>query len=639
MNGLTKKDLIKLCNNNNIKIKKSLNKTEIKIILTDCFLNKFKRLKFIDLFCGIGGFHIALNNLGCDCILACDIDKNCRETYLKNNALDPLSDIKDINEIKDFDILAAGFPCQPFSNGGNKKTFNDKRGLLFDEIIRIAKVKKPRFMLLENVKHILKVGEGKVIEYIKKEIKSINYNLQLIQISPHNFGIPQQRERVFFVCVRNDIYLNDIVLKPCDKEIKLDNFLEEKVDDKYYLKGDVLNVLEAWNEIIKIFKVGEKISPTILIHDYFRNIDEEEFKTLSKWRQDYMIKNKPLIDRYKNHFVKWYDKHKVLLMKREIYGKLEWQVGKIKENDSIFNYFIQIRQSGIRVKKAKYFPTLVAISQIPIYGKEKRYITPRECARLQSFPDNFILHENDKVSYKQFGNSVNVSNVQLIFESMFKKYNIINLNDIILIQKNIKRFITKRNYIFNIIIDRMNNNKKLLSKCYENIIKTMKMFPPKKNENKFIYGKVIELILIKMFDKIFLKCVDLDECHESKSEYKNECEIFLTDKVSSKFSIKVVKNKGNIIIINKHHVQEHCLNGLQFIICHVMEKNIYIFKHNKFFDKYVVNTGSNISYKSSLLSYLKKSCYNVYKFSDETFDENVKEINIYEYILDNLIDI
>jgi site-specific DNA-cytosine methylase len=86
----------------------------------------------------------------------------------------------------------------------------------------------------------------------------------------------------------------------------------------------------------------------------------------------------------------------------------------IKENDSIFNYFIQLRQSGIRVKKAHYFPTLVAIVQTPIYAKEKRHITPRECARLQSFPDSFIIPENDHTAYKQFGNSVCVAVIRAI---------------------------------------------------------------------------------------------------------------------------------------------------------------------------------------------------------------------------------
>ena len=93
-----------------------------------------------------------------------------------------------------------------------------------------------------------------------------------------------------------------------------------------------------------------------------------------------------------------------------------------KPNDSIFNYFIQIRQSGIRVKKAEYFPTLVAISQIPIYGKERRYITPRECARLQSFPENFKIAEEDKHSYKQFGNAVNVDNVKTVVKATFDHY-------------------------------------------------------------------------------------------------------------------------------------------------------------------------------------------------------------------------
>ena len=100
-------------------------------------------------------------------------------------------------------------------------------------------------------------------------------------------------------------------------------------------------------------------------------------------------------------------------------------MGKIKENDSIFDYFIQVRQSGIRVKKARYFPTLVAMSQIPIYGKEKRYITPRECMRLQSFPDDFEILENDRHTYKQSGNSVNVDNVLNVIESTLRHYKLV----------------------------------------------------------------------------------------------------------------------------------------------------------------------------------------------------------------------
>ena len=386
------------------------------------------KMKFIDLFCGIGGFHQALDKLGCDCVLACDTDKACRENYQLNYGIEPHPDVckLDPNEIEgEIDIICGGFPCQAFSNAGKKKMFDDNRGLLFDEIIKIAKVKKPKFMFLENVKHILKVGDGKVIEYIKKKLDDNDYHLQLFPISPHQYGIPQQRERIYFVCVRKDIYNgSEITLPPQVENMDFEKFLDKKedIDEKYFIDGDILQCLEAWDEMIQQFEVGEKISPTIMINEHYNNHTQEEFDNYAGWRKDYITKNKPIIDKYKDRWDPWYEKHKEILQKREIYGKLEWQVGKIKPNDSIFNYFIQIRQSGIRVKKAQYFPTLVAISQIPIYGKEKRYITPRECARLQSFPEEFKIDELDKHSYKQFGNAVNVDNVHTVIKATFDHY-------------------------------------------------------------------------------------------------------------------------------------------------------------------------------------------------------------------------
>lgn len=382
-------------------------------------------MKFIDLFCGIGGFHQVLRELGCECVMACDIDKDCREIYKLNYNIEPINDITKIDETKipDFDILTAGFPCQPFSNGGKKKTFEDKRGLLFDEIIRIAKYKKPKFMFLENVKHILKVSNGKVFEYIKKNIEEIGYILQIFNLSPHNYGIPQQRERIFFICIRNDIYTSPIKLFYHNKNLKIDDIIDNNYDNnKYKINNEIKEVLDIWNEIIKKIEVNEKISPVILINDYYRNYSKDEFELLPKWKKEYMTKNKSLIEKYKDLFDEWYNKHKHLLLKKEIYGKLEWQTGVIKKNEDIYNHFIQFRQSGIRIKMNKYFPTLVAIVQIPIYGKLKRYITPRECAKLQSFPDNFILHNNDKIAYKQLGNSVNVYNTFIIINSTFKHY-------------------------------------------------------------------------------------------------------------------------------------------------------------------------------------------------------------------------
>ena len=164
------------------------------------------------------------------------------------------------------------------------------------------------------------------------------------------------------------------------------------------------------------------MSPTILCNEFHKEYSEEEFVKLPQWKQDYITKNKPIYQKYKETWDAWYEKHKSKLSKREIYGKLEWQAGPKKEGDSIFNHFIQLRQSGIRVKKSKYFPTLVAIVQTPIYAKERRHITPRECARLQSFPDSFELHESDQIAYKQFGNAVNVDVVHFVMNRVLKTY-------------------------------------------------------------------------------------------------------------------------------------------------------------------------------------------------------------------------
>jgi DNA (cytosine-5)-methyltransferase 1 len=407
----------------NEKIQEMIKKGEIEI------KKKSRPMTFIDLFCGIGGFHQALTSLGAECNLACDIDKRCREVYENNYKIKPHSDIRKIipDNIDNMDIICGGFPCQAFSNAGNKKTFSDDRGLLFDEIIKIAINKKPKFMFLENVKHILKVGNGEVIKYIKEKLEKHEYILQLFEMSPHNYGIPQQRERIYFVCIRKDIYNGKKIQLPIStKKVIFENYLDKKedIDKKYFIDGDILKCLEAWDEMIKIFNVDEKISPTIMINEHYNNHSEEEFNNYAKWKKEYITKNKPLILKYKDKWDKWYKKHQDILKKREIYGKLEWQVGPIKPKDSIFNYFIQPRQSGIRVKKAQYFPTLVAIVQVPIYGKEKRYITPRECARLQSFPENFIIDEDDKKAYKQFGNAVNVDNVKTVIKATFDHYNI-----------------------------------------------------------------------------------------------------------------------------------------------------------------------------------------------------------------------
>lgn len=311
--------------------------------------------------------------------------------------------------------------------------FGDSRGLLFDHIIRIAKAKRPKFMFLENVKHILKVDNTRVIRHIEKEIADAGYHLDRQIISPHEFGVPQQRERVYFICIRSDIFDSHIPYKFEKKNqsnaYNLDLFLESSPDmEKYGISKEIGGVLDAWDELIRRFDTGEIMSPTVLVHDAYREYTEQQLADRPAWKKEYMEKNKRLIDKYRGIFDEWYAQYSDVLKKREIYGKLEWQAGPKREGDTIFDHFIQIRQSGIRVKKGKFFPTLVAISQIPIYGRQRRYITPRECARLQSFPDSFRMHSSDRQSYKQFGNSISVRNASDIIRQTLAHYSIIPRN-------------------------------------------------------------------------------------------------------------------------------------------------------------------------------------------------------------------
>ena len=299
------------------------------------------QLTFIDLFCGIGGFHQALSRFGYRCVFACDKDKHCRETYKKNYGIEPAGDITkiDIGALPDFDILCGGFPCQTFSNAGKKKSTKVPKGKLFLEIIKIAAAKKPKFMFLENVKHIKRIDDGKAFKMIINEIRKIGYyideNKTIFELSPHQLGVPQQRERVVFVCIRNDLFdeTKPIIMNIPSVEVNFDSFFETDIEviKKYKIKGDILDVLNIWNKMIKIFEIGEKLSPTIMCNEFYKNYTEEEFKALAVWRQDYIIKNKPIYNKYKKQWDAWYIKYGDLLSKREIYGKLEWQAGKKKD--------------------------------------------------------------------------------------------------------------------------------------------------------------------------------------------------------------------------------------------------------------------------------------------------------------------
>jgi len=155
---------------------------------------------FIDLFAGIGGFHEALRSIGGECLGACEIDPQARETYLANHQVPVGMFFEDINtinpnDIPNHDMLCAGFPCQPFSISGRQKAFNDERSRVIHSLFNIIKEKKPKVVILENVKHLRYVTQGAVFTFIIKALEDIGYNVTAKLINARNFGVPQNRER------------------------------------------------------------------------------------------------------------------------------------------------------------------------------------------------------------------------------------------------------------------------------------------------------------------------------------------------------------------------------------------------------------------------------------------------------------
>jgi len=199
-----------------------------------------EKLKFIDLFCGIGGFRVAFeeaceeNDIQPECVFSSDIDKYAQESYEANFGEKPFGDITKINEndIPDHDILFGGFPCQPFSIIGQMKGLNDTRGTLFFDIARIIEAKRPKAFILENVKQLVGHDKGKTLKVIVQSLKDLGYHVQYSVLNALDYGLPQKRERVVIVGHREPIMFT--FPNPEKPYKSLNEILETKVDKKYF---------------------------------------------------------------------------------------------------------------------------------------------------------------------------------------------------------------------------------------------------------------------------------------------------------------------------------------------------------------------------------------------------------------------
>lgn len=425
-----------------------------------------KSFRFIDLFAGLGGFHLALERLGGTCVFAAEWQEHLRDLYEVNFGLRPDGDITKISpkDVPSHDVLTAGFPCQPFSKAGDQLGFEcTKQGNLFFDVEAILKEKIPRFFILENVPNLLKHDEGRTWEKIQEilGLDGLGYHIRAEKLSPHNFGIPQIRERVYIVGSLEPL-TNFAWPKTIDTATSIETILDENPADARRLSRQVTECLEVWNDFLSrspkkvelpsfplwsmewgatypfeestpyaalaekgkrgLFDMrgshGARLGDLDSVDDRWAALPSHartEQMQFPKWKRDFIRQNRQFYADNRKWIDPWLPK---ILKFPSSLQKLEWNV-KGGER-SIWEYVLQFRASGVRVKRRTTAPSLIAMTdtQVPIIGWERRYMTPRECARLQSLEGLKQLPATPTKAFHALGNAVNSRVVEIVAKAL-----------------------------------------------------------------------------------------------------------------------------------------------------------------------------------------------------------------------------
>lgn len=388
-------------------------------------------LKFIDLFAGLGGFHLALKSLGHECVFASEINEELRDLYYLNHEFECTGDITaiDSRDIPEHDILCAGFPCQPFSKAGKREGLEDeKNGNFFNKILDIVDARNPEYVFLENVSNLKNHDDGYTWAFIERELLKRQYDVREKILSPHQFGVPQHRSRIYIVCKKGMNSLSEFEFpEPSTKQnTSIKSIIDNDSKDVKEISNTSRKHLDVWQDFLGNLKQDEVPSFPIWSMEFGcdypyedrvpRSLSMAELKTYKgkfgkrikgnlskegllrqlpvyaqkdiyrfpKWKKNYIRKNREFYEKHKDWINDWLPSVENF---ENSHQKFEWNCGRDVDL-TIEDKIVQFRPSGIRVKRPNFSPALVLMSsQVPVFPWLNRYMNTREAARLQSMDE------------------------------------------------------------------------------------------------------------------------------------------------------------------------------------------------------------------------------------------------------------